>query len=337
MGIVAEEKSACVGYFGATANVGGSSVSEYAIPITSQTGYIQACYAIGGTTLTTDKKTLEKAALVLDSDELSYNILVEKTGLHNLSVYSKCDADALVSILVDKVKIASGRIGLSEGYSTSVIKALELTEGEHEITLAFSGRRAEIKYFELIRTEDEISAEGEPSYSDGVCFEENEDGLRVNGWGKRLYGSYNSYDYEITADITLDKGDVGILARVTSAAETNLIKGMNPDGSPITLTDSESARKGRWWFKGYLVSFGNGKVSLYKNNYGEKLLLERELEPSEKGIKISLSCKGDTLTLTVNKENIFEYKDAEPYLYGMAGIRGADAGALIKNLTVEKI
>ena len=130
---------------------------------------------------------------------------------------------------------------------------------------------------------------------------------------------------------------MGILARVTSAAETNLIKGMNPDGSPITLTDSESARKGRWWFKGYLVSFGNGKVSLYKNNYGEKLLLERELEPSEKGIKISLSCKGDTLTLTVNKENIFEYKDAEPYLYGMAGIRGADAGALIKNLTVEKI
>lgn len=337
VGIVAEEKSACVGYFGATANVGGSSVSEYAIPITSQTGYIQACYAIGGTTLTTDKKTLEKAALVLDSDELSYNILVEKTGLHNLSVYSKCDADALVSILVDKVKIASGRIASSEGYSTSVIKALELTEGEHEITLAFSGRRAEIKYFELIRTEDEISAEGEPSYSDGVCFEKNEDGLRVNGWGKRLYGSHNSYDYEITADITLDKGDVGILARVTSAAETNLIKGMNPDGSPITLTDGESARKGRWWFKGYLVSFGNGKVSLYKNNYGEKLLLERELEPSEKGIKISLSCKGDTLTLTVNKENIFEYKDAEPYLYGMAGIRGADAGALIKNLTVGKI
>ena len=39
----------------------------------------------------------------------------------------------------------------------------------------------------------------------------------------------------------------------------------------------------------------------------------------------------------VNGENIFEYKDAEPYLYGMAGIRAADTDALIKNLTVEKI
>ena len=105
----------------------------------------------------------------------------------------------------------------------------------------------------------------------------------------------------------------GVLAGV--AGETSVkgyggdirtLAGMNPDGSPITLTDGESARKGRWWFKGYLVSFGNDKVSLYKNNYGEKLLLEKALELSENGIKISLTCKGDTLSLRVNGENIFE-------------------------------
>ena len=80
----------------------------------------------------------------------------------------------------------------------------------------------------------------------------------------------------------------------------------------------------------------SGIVQLAFDDTSDKAVFEKALELNEKGIKISLSCKGDTLTLTVNKENVFEYKDAEPYLYGMAGIRAAEADALIRNLTVEK-
>ena len=64
----------------------------------------------------------------LEERGIKQAFLVEKTGLHNLSIYSKCDADALVSIIVDRTKIASGRISSSEDYSTSVIKHIKLKD-----------------------------------------------------------------------------------------------------------------------------------------------------------------------------------------------------------------
>ena len=346
VGVTTKGGSAGVGYFGATAEVGGSSNDAHYKPVTSQTGYIQANHCLEENIETKlDSTTRGIKVIARKGETFNYRILVERDGKHNLSAYLDTDDGATLDIYCDGKYMGSITPSTERSDYTEVLADLELTAGQHVLTVFVKDGECSIMYYKLLRTAEltQMKKTYDNSgdrfeYKDGVCWSIKNGVMNADGWGKRLYGEYNNSNYTIAVDMTpkdLSSG-IGLLVRVQNPAETNLLSGMNA-GKPVTSTDENSAKGGTDWLQGYYIMFNSTKIQIVKQNYNSKSVSNAKLKLAEdKTYHIEVECVYDTIRVYVDGEMVLEYVDDTPFHYGMFGYKASGGAAIFDNFAVTR-
>ena len=341
VGVMTVGGGASVGYFGATAAVGGNSNKDFYKPVASQTGYILATHCREWDITTGIKEDTKGLYLVAkEGESYNYSVYAEASEKYTFAAAYRSKSGAKLSIFVDGVYINDIVLKASEGIATEMIRGISMDTKSHVITVYVREGDADIFYYSClmnsanaidVKENYDIAYDKRVSYSDGVKWEIKDGELKMSGKGKRLYGSNTCGDYIMSVDVRTSSTlyEFGLLLRTVNPAEPTLISGTS---NTAFVTTAEGAAKGANWMQGYYLEFTKEAIVLYKVNYSKNLLKAEVYRMKNtmvsKQNNIAAVCNGATLSFYINGILIGEYTDPEPFINGMAGLRCSGAAAV---------
>lgn len=337
VGLYADGTDARCSYLGLTGAVHGSSADTYAKPVP---GSIQArnCLealpdgaevAVGAADGVTDYYALAAGA----GQDYSYQVLVAEDGKYDFSAYYRSDADAEVTLSVDGQAVYTGTLPASADYSTAVLRGISLPQGEHTLSITYTGGAPEVKDYtfaahdavEPTSVTYDTDQDG-ATYSDGPWTVQDGQLLMPDAsYGKRLYGQAGWSDYTVEADITPVSGaNCGLLVRAS-----------NPDsGIYVDQPQTGPAQTGTDYLQGYFVGLG----LLGKQDYSWTTLIQYDF-PVTLGTTyhMKVECRGANIKVYIDGTLYVDYTDPAPFLNGRAGMRSHNTTVQYDNLTVTPI
>ncbi len=337
IGMKSENAPAAFGFIGATAATGGSSSKKYPKPVATQCGYLPAIYCKEydyATDFIAD--TEEEYVCAKAGETYNYAIYSEKSGNYGLSVTYKSEKGAVLEIYADEKYIKDITLPASEKFTSATVRDIALIDGEQTLTVYVKEGNADILYYRCMHNvaSETVTAEN-PSYSDGIFWEENKGIISVSSFGKRLYGSYMLGDYTVSADIVpLSKEGYGLLVRT-----------QNPGLPLFTHVDYNDTNKqhaafqGMNWMQGYYIEFSASALTLYKISYTKTVLATAELQIAPgRRFHADVVCNGSKISVIVNENTVLEYTDPDAYINGMAGIKSeANGVASFTNFEIKPL
>ena len=340
IGYITKGGAANFGFIGGTAAVGGSGGANQFKTVSAQVGTIPATDALEAyetVTLTGGRR----AVTFKDGDTLSYRILAAEQGAYDLSVLChNIAADGIsAEILVDGQAVATGALSaVQDGTATLILRGIDLTKGQHTLTVKWSGTGAVEKLCMLRSaevteiTKDYATADDGCRYTDG--------GWQITGgtltmpksagFGKRLYGSPNMGDYTVEVTVTpKSTPNCGLLVRATNPGSPNFLGTEAGREDAMTATD---------WVMGYFVGLSSDGVIIGKQSYSYREVARAAGDfGSNTAYTLKVECEGATLRVFVDGKLYLEYTDPEPFTRGMAGVRTHNCGADFDGLTVKAV
>ena len=340
IGYVTKGGAANFGFIGGTAAVGGKGGADQFKTVSEQAGTIPATDALEAyetVTLTGGRRSV----IVRDGNTLSYRILASQAGGYDLSILChNVPADGMgAEVLVDGKAVAAGTVSaVQDGTATLILRGIGLTEGQHTLSVKWSGEGAVEKLCMLRSaeaceiTKDYAEAEDGFRYSDGGW--QITDGTLTmpgsGGFGKRLYGSPNMGDYTVEVTVTPKRApNCGLLVRATNPGSPNFLGTQDSREDAITATD---------WVMGYFVGLSPDGVVIGKQSYSYREIARAagDFRPNTP-YNLKVECAGATLRVFVDGKLYLEYTDPEPFTRGMAGVRTHNCAAVFDGLVIRPL
>ena len=327
-GVISTEKTALVGFVGATASACLESVKTYHKPIDGKLNAI-TCYETG---LELVEYNNSSYVVSKEGDTFNYYVNVEKTGNYSLSVNYRSEEGAEIEAYQDGKLISTVKLPAGSKRKTLTVfeRGVKLLSGTSVITFKIKSGNADIfeYYFELYEkaknTSVDYSKTESYDYSDGT-WTVSGGTLKPTGYAKRLYGDRTWADYSFEADVAVGSNtNFGIMVRTRN---------------PSTGGANDNPQLGIYFFQGYLLKLERNAIQLDKVNYVIDTKLERKAIPAlvtGETVKIKIEAVGATIKVFVNNQLSIEYTDQDnPYMTGMAGFWSADGNCSVDKFTLN--
>ena len=339
IGYITKGAEASFGFIGGTQAVGGYGGANQFKTVSEQVSVIPATDAMEAfetVTLRGGRKSVE----VKDGNTLTYRILAAQNGAYDLSVLCHgIPSDGMtMELLVDGKQVATGALSPTEnGTATLILRNIELTEGQHLLSLKWNGsvsveRLCMLKAaaFEEI-SRDYENGRDDHRYSDGA-WQIKDGALSMSSdtaFGKRLYGSPNMGDYTAEVKITPQSSpNCGLLVRATNPGSPNFLGTVATDADARAATD---------WVMGYFIGLSSDGVIIGKQSYSYREVARAQGSfLADETYTLKVECRGATIRVFVNEMLYITYTDPEPFMQGMVGVRTHDCTAVFDDLTVKR-
>lgn len=343
VGLICESGKASFGYIGASDEVGGSSNDEYYKPVGESSGRINASLCTEDIRATIGRDSDGSSFVPAKTDDsFNYRVYAEKNGLYTFGVKYRATENTVLDVYVNGVLAQSVSLGATSAKYTSAasLGKLKLSEGKNVITVYVRSGSADIKSYEIWRTDNtemtldfNSGIDDQLIHSDGVSWENAASKLQCRAIGKRTYGSTLWSDYAYQCEITFAKNiDLGLLFRTRNAAESGLFVSGKGFYTEPTI---DGSTKGADWMQGYYLHFTNNRVALEKCNFSNTELVSARIS-TDKSTKanVSVVCTGPNIKVYFNGSLVIDYTDPEPFLTGAVGVRLSSGVGAFDNIKV---
>lgn len=346
-GAFAENDIVKVGFTAISTEVNDSSIKTDFKPVTS-TIYANTCKETDYEVISSDA---QQAVVAKTDDIFNYYISVEsgKSGMHDILFRYISYGKTKIKVYQNKQLRATLEFEDTNGQpNTKVFRnALLLNAGCSALTFVFDTSGFVFTDFELDKyAVVQTSTNPSTIYWDGGSWK-YWDTLTTNFWsqsgttwkfnnasyaGKRVFGSFNYGDYEISAKVKITGGtpNAGLIVRVTNPSENNREE-----------YNSDSSLEGTNFFNGYYVGYdANGYIVLGKMSYDWTWLKTSTKAYSPwSGNTFRVRVEGATIKVYIDSETTpcIEYTDPYVYMQGACGIRVLRCTAEISDVKITPI
>jgi len=344
VGLICESGKASFGYFGASDEVGGSSNCEYYKPVGASSGRINANLCTEDITAFIGRDNDGSSFVSANTDNsFNYRVYAEEDGLYSFGVKYRATENTELDIYVNGVLARSLTLGTTDAkYMTEVsLGKLMLSKGRNVITVYVRSGNADIKSYEILRTEsaemtldfNNGSIDEHLVHSDGVSWENASGKLQCRAIGKRTFGSTLWSDYAYRCKIIFAQNiDMGLLFRTKNAAESGLFASGR---GFFTEPSINGSTKGADWMQGYYLHFTNNKVALEKCNFSNtELVSTRITTDGTTSVNVTVVCTGPNIKVYLDELLVIDYTDPDPFLTGAVGVRLSSGVGAFDNIKV---
>ncbi len=282
------------------------------------------------------------AVLLEPGQSLRFDLTALSASTVTLSLRGRAGNDTSIRIDVDGTPFVSDYpLSAGGGYRTEALRSLSLTAKTSSLVITVLSGRYEC--YEIATTRESrvpdldfsmnsLSGlkmrEGTVRFQDGKAAVTASESPKGDCYAKAILGDAGWGDYSVEATLICDTGTPGAEAGlfIRSANET--------DGEACAFRFRR-----KWYQQCYYVCLSEGYVSLYKQNYGEKLLARKmvsfDLSVAQ---KLKIAAVKNVLTVYLNGKEILSYTDNDhPFLNGKAGLKVVNGTAYYDDLSIRAI
>lgn len=272
-------------------------------------------------------------SLLQSGDWLKYKINAKEAANYGVGLtLRKPKKDVVLEWSIDggeavKTTIKADHPAFTEDLAKLRIGTLDIAAGFHELKVKLKSGQAELQAFELFAAEkletQQLFDQSLSQIGFGL-FGQIEGGYKGSGLEDDMLfiGSDNWDDYELSVDVQLNEetDTGGIFVRET-----------NESYHPDQVRDAAM---------GYYIGISSSQLTLNRMNY-DMMLMTSETVELETGRRypLKVAVKGGSIQVFLDGESkpLIDYTDANPFLYGKAGIRSERSTMAFYNMMVKPL